>query len=227
MSYRFSLWFLLVAVSLAGIGALRRGDNAGENDRALARARVTDPASSRAFSSVVEARRETAAEADHDAHTPEAPAPRLPALGWGRQPPAAPETTGEAPARHARSATPPAHGSGPRPTPARRAAAPITFRTIDPTQPGNSFAESGVRVAVEGQQQGGEAAALDITLSLDAEAADQETTEAAAPRISSHNPYRRGGFTREEELFRAKWGWAAFDRVQRELKGFSNAPPSP
>ncbi|MCK9588463.1 MAG: hypothetical protein WC076_04945 [Terrimicrobiaceae bacterium] len=83
-------------------------------------------------------------------------------------------------------------------------ASPIT--AVNPDAPGNAISSEGQTVAVEGTELLDDGStALDLAVSpadttmLDAKA------EGKWPR----------GFTHEEQLFRAKWGWSAFDQAQK------------
>jgi hypothetical protein len=72
---------------------------------------------------------------------------------------------------------------------------------VNPNAPGNSISSSGQTVAVEGAE----------LLEDGSTALDLAVTPSASP---SGTRVRRG-FTYEEELFRTKWGWAAYAEAQK------------
>lgn len=106
-----------------------------------------------------------------------------------------------------------------------RSPAPI-LQQIDPNAPGNSFSVGSQLVSVEGVQTSPGTTALDVgisgsvngTSSLSA-TRDSKTAPPSPASYSGLPSYRRsqltGGFTYEEELFRSKWGWNAFNEAQK------------
>ncbi len=80
------------------------------------------------------------------------------------------------------------------------AAAPVP---ANPADKGNHFTAHGQRIEVTASEPSADGPILHIQLT--------ETSRTS----SAHPSDQRLGFTLEEELFRTKWGWEAFDRVQR------------
>lgn len=76
---------------------------------------------------------------------------------------------------------------------------------IDPSDPGNSFAANGQRVSVENAE----------TLPNGDQAMDFSVAPDEASLSKDSSGEWSTGFTYEQELFRAKWGWAAFSEAQR------------
>lgn len=83
---------------------------------------------------------------------------------------------------------------------------------MDFSTPGNSFQFRDKRVAVEGYTMDETGMELDVVVE-DAPAPPAVTSSSIDPR----KPF--GGFTYEEELFRLKWGWWAFDQSRRLAAG--------
>ncbi len=68
-------------------------------------------------------------------------------------------------------------------------------------------------MAVEGYTTDERGIELDIVLETAPEVPAPRRTDSVDPRKPM------GGFTYEEELFRLKWGWAAFDKARRVALG--------
>ncbi len=74
----------------------------------------------------------------------------------------------------------------------------------NPADAGNHFTAHGQLVEVTASEPSPAGPILHIQL-----------TEAASRPSSAHSSSPRLGFSLEEELFRTRWGWEAYDRVQR------------
>jgi len=85
-------------------------------------------------------------------------------------------------------------------SPSKVALSSLSLPTATET-PGNTLSTEGFLVSVESYQSTPEGEELQVHLSPSQTAASSG-----------------GGFTLEEEQFRTKWGWAAFDQVQRTAK---------
>jgi hypothetical protein len=94
------------------------------------------------------------------------------------------------------------------------AAAEADSLPADPDSPGNFLTFAGRRVAVESWSPHPAGPSLDLLITAGGEpaAAVFSLTTARAERNS------RPGLTYEQELFRTKWGWAAFEQVQRAAR---------
>jgi len=122
------------------------------------------------------------------------------------------------------------------------------IQTVNPSAPGNSLNFHGAHVAVaEAYSNGdaGDALAIDISPAAENESqseAETSVVEASSPNASSNprtsHTSREGSQTsaaggqqetvvlasssedlnREDELFRMKWGWAAFDAARKEAR---------
>lgn len=81
---------------------------------------------------------------------------------------------------------------------------------IDPTLPGHSVSGSGYNIGVERTLilPGGTQISTDVVITPDVSAAVAPAWSDAYNRIGQ-------GFTEEELIFRAKWGWAAHDAALR------------
>lgn len=81
---------------------------------------------------------------------------------------------------------------------------------VDPALAGNFLVVNGQRVAIQQSltSVGAGGTALDVVITPEAEAVVQNESDAV------QSPTGRG-FTYEEELFRSKWGWAAYDAASR------------
>lgn len=104
-----------------------------------------------------------------------------------------------------------------------RSPGPIV-QQIDPNAQGNSFLVGDQRVSVEGVQTFPGTTALDVGISgsgngTSSPPATRDSKAASSANSSGLPGYRRnqltGGFTYEEELFRSKWGWNAFNEAQK------------
>lgn len=101
---------------------------------------------------------------------------------------------------------------------------------VDAAAPGNAFSTSGQRVAVDGVDRATGFRALDVAIS---EIGEGESVASPARGGTGSDPSggssrSRGefgtGFTYEEELFRSKWGWEAFNEARRAAVQASNSP---
>ena len=83
------------------------------------------------------------------------------------------------------------------------------FQSSGPAQPtGDTLTVDQQIVTVQAYERTPAGNALDIGVS---------------PAAASNRPIAAGGFTLEEEQFRTKWGWVAFDQVQRAVRYTSTA----
>ena len=89
--------------------------------------------------------------------------------------------------------------------PAAHTAMPDSARlvTMNPETPGNRLTTSDHSITVESYQPVPAGNELNILI----------TPSGETPSV-----HLNGGFTPEEEQFRTKWGWAAYDQVQRTAK---------
>ena len=89
---------------------------------------------------------------------------------------------------------------------------------LDPDAPGNSFSQNGVTVSarelVSSSDVNGGAPDLLVDTQNNSASAQPATTPAVRPATASSVAQFTSPFTREEELFRTKWGWQAFDAVR-------------
>lgn len=107
------------------------------------------------------------------------------------------------------------------------------LRTIDPQLAGHSVTAFGHRAAVEEISQVSGTAGVMLTLSVapvtpapdgnsplspSATTADTDTPSDTEMAAKSQAVSSWKGFTYEQELFRTKWGWQAFDQVQKVLR---------
>lgn len=114
--------------------------------------------------------------------------------------------------------------AAPRPgTPWSRHAALFTrpeaepFRAVDPVQPGNSLPVAGGRVFIESHRAaaaGTTSPELEVSFSKDAPASSDGQLQ-TSPSAARQRADIRPGLTYEQELFRTKWGWVAYDLSQR------------
>ncbi len=86
---------------------------------------------------------------------------------------------------------------------------------LDPAQPGHSLTTGNSRVEVEG-----------LTVSPGETKLDAAITE-LRPRGAAEPATRSAGLTYGEELFRTKWGWAAFNHARRAAAGATPTPAAP
>lgn len=124
---------------------------------------------------------------------------------------------------------------------------------LDPRKPGNSFRSSSVRVSVAGSYATAEGPALAVDFSRESDASpapqgteevvtapspaspppatkpDSNSTPAITPRPSVTVDGSPLATPTDEELFRMKWGWDAYDQAQREAvrEAGRNATPTP
>jgi hypothetical protein len=75
----------------------------------------------------------------------------------------------------------------------------------DPLSPGNTLTLNGLRVGIERATFSTDGTALDVVFT-------------PAPGGSDPGEIIPSGLTYEQELFRTKWGWAAFEHVQRAAR---------
>lgn len=91
------------------------------------------------------------------------------------------------------------------------------FRAVDPVQPGNSLPLAGGRVFIESHRAaaaGTTSPELEVSFSKDAPASSDGQSQ-TSPSAARQRADLRPGLTYEQELFRTKWGWVAFDLSQR------------
>lgn len=98
---------------------------------------------------------------------------------------------------------------------------------VSSSKPGNSMTVAGQQVSILGYQPTAQGNALTVIIeplvtlssaSFFGEAASEApgfSPDDDAP-VLSKSSRAQAGFTHEEELFRAKWGWAAFAKVKSE-----------
>jgi len=101
----------------------------------------------------------------------------------------------------------------------RKASAPTTIdpsqpAAVHPASPGATLLVQNQQVTVDGYlplpKSTGSALSVEIT------PVPNEPTSSDTTNISAANPRKRSaGLTYEEQLFRARWGWAAYDSVRR------------
>ncbi|MEI6323239.1 MAG: hypothetical protein WCP60_09075 [bacterium] len=84
----------------------------------------------------------------------------------------------------------------------------VTTTPLDPSAPGNSITADGNLVSVDGVQQSSSSSDLSLAVS---------PGSGSSTKTSGHT---RSGPS-EDELFRGKWGWAAYDLAKRIAKGLS------
>lgn len=109
----------------------------------------------------------------------------------------------------------------------------MMLRTIDPALAGHSLPAFGRRATVEEAGQVSGTTGMMLTLSIDPIAPTSEESPlssesdvAAHPEIQSNpdiaahstTPNMWNRLSYEQELFRTKWGWQAFDQVQKVLR---------
>jgi hypothetical protein len=90
--------------------------------------------------------------------------------------------------------------------------------TVNPDAPGNSIIANAQRVTVEKTTLTDKnETALDLSITSESSLArnDAGTANSATGVDSYSHAMKVRGFTYEEELFRTKWGWAAFDQAGR------------
>ena len=128
------------------------------------------------------------------------------------------------PQNSSRTAAPSISQTLPAATSASVSARDASIQQVDSTAPGNSFWVGSQRVSVESVQTSPGTTALDVGISETESAATTDTVPdqfaSSTTSGSSGLPrYRRSqlqnGFTYEEQLFRSKWGWNAFNEAQK------------
>lgn len=98
---------------------------------------------------------------------------------------------------------------------------PRPLLSIDPSLPGNSLPLKSGRLFVEAFRAVPGAASPELQVSLSQNTTPASPAEQPAPDIASSTTVvpvaaaERQGLTYEQELFRTKWGWVAFDQAQR------------
>ena len=104
---------------------------------------------------------------------------------------------------------------------------------VDPAKPGNSIHSDGVTASVVQRTQSPNNAAAEPDLVLDIKPDPStggnpgQTTAASSNNqgtVTPKSPGWTGPFTPEEQLFRMKWGWQAFDAARREAWNAANHP---
>jgi len=99
---------------------------------------------------------------------------------------------------------------------------PIVVK-VDPSAPGNSLTSNGQRLMVDAYASTAEGSELelDVVIEPDASSTVLEHSEGEVPneREARRGMVATGGLTYEEELFRTKWGWAAFNKIQQAARG--------
>lgn len=103
---------------------------------------------------------------------------------------------------------------------ALRESRPRPLLSIDPSLPGNSLPLKGGRLFVEAFRAvpGAASPELEVSISKNPPASPAELSAPAIASSMTAAPVaaaERQGLTYEQELFRTKWGWVAFDQAQR------------
>jgi hypothetical protein len=86
---------------------------------------------------------------------------------------------------------------------------------------GNSLSHAGQRAEIQQYQPSPGSVGVGLALSVGTHSeAEIQTLPVDQAGITHDKPYVVGtaGFTYEQELFRTKWGWAAYDQVQKVLR---------
>ena len=81
--------------------------------------------------------------------------------------------------------------------------------SVDPASPGNQLTAHGQLVQVTAKEPAPEGDALHVLITP----SNQQNPSSAL-----------SGFTLEEELFRTRWGWEAFDRIQKAARQAASLP---
>lgn len=107
-----------------------------------------------------------------------------------------------------------------------RSLAPVSqsWSVVNPKLPGNSLSSGKTVAEIKGYQPS--PGAVGVGLSLDITDANETAPSdpAVKPEVLADRSIERPaqdehvGLTYEEELFRTKWGWAAYDQVRRVLR---------
>ncbi|MDB6007305.1 MAG: hypothetical protein JWR15_4292 [Prosthecobacter sp.] len=89
---------------------------------------------------------------------------------------------------------------------------------VDPDLPGNFLVANGLRVAIQQKVTGsnGSGVALDVVITPVVDTVGTSPSAQDGSDVAQNQTGRgRTGFTYEQELFRSKWGWAAYNAANR------------
>ncbi len=127
----------------------------------------------------------------------------------------APQVTAEDPIPT--SASP---ASNPRPVP--REILPPAFMTeeekvtiVDPSLPGNFLVANGQQVSIQQMITGGPVKGMALDVVVTSVAEEDASAQSKPHAVPDQTSLPRAGFTYEQQLFRSKWGWAAYDAANR------------
>lgn len=102
------------------------------------------------------------------------------------------------------------------------------FQSVDPFAPGNALPVPGGSLIVQASRQNPNSATPELDLKFSPIALTPSNKETASDTAVKTTPepqssaaaVNRPGLTYEQELFRTKWGWVAFDQAQRKSSEF-------
>lgn len=112
----------------------------------------------------------------------------------------------------------PALSPRPQPAPPVSKAAVEQVTVVDSNLPGNFLVANGQQVSIQQVVTGGTTGgrALDVAITPVADAAKTTASgQSEADMAPNQTGGTRAGFTYEQQLFRSKWGWAAYDAANR------------
>jgi len=90
--------------------------------------------------------------------------------------------------------------------------------TVNPVSPGNALVSNGQRVSIQQVLTGvgGRGTALDVIITPAGDTPHYSASaQSGADVVQNHASRSRAGLTYEQELFRTKWGWAAYNAANR------------
>ncbi|MEI8038276.1 MAG: hypothetical protein WCJ14_07780 [Verrucomicrobiota bacterium] len=92
----------------------------------------------------------------------------------------------------------------------------------NPAAPGHQLAYQGREASIEAYQArpASHSVALSVVISAAPPTEATSIAPASQPAVTTHAP--AAGWTYEQQLFRTKWGWLAFDQMQLALRNTSD-----
>lgn len=101
------------------------------------------------------------------------------------------------------------------------------FSGVNPSAPGNSLTDHGVRVAVEGRVTNADGTERELELSVGPDHQSDAGGKAETRHTASGQAKNSlvAGFSPEDALFRAKWGWSAYNLAKQAARDAAETSP--
>ncbi len=86
---------------------------------------------------------------------------------------------------------------------------------VDPSLPGNFLVANGQQVSIQQMVTGGPVKGMALDVVVTSVAEEDASAQSKPDAVPDQTSLPRAGFTYEQQLFRSKWGWAAYAAANR------------